>query len=164
MENLNKGIGSTGGVASSYNVDNNKSIITAPSDDESDFDVSVELEDVLDRVLDALSDKDTVVRWSAAKGMLHTLFCLFFPFSLSASSISFLSFHPLTPLLSALSGVGRITMRLPQSYANDVVGAVLALFTDPEADSAWHGGCLALAELSRRGLLLPGGALFLHIP
>jgi hypothetical protein len=33
---------------------------------------------------------------------------------------------------------------------------VSALFADPESDSAWHGGCLALAELSRRGLLLPG--------
>lgn len=87
--------------------------------EDEDFEVSAELEDVLDRVLSSLSDKDTVVRWSAAKG------------------------------------VGRITMRLPKSYANDVVGAVIGLFADSEADSAWHGGCLALAELSRRGLLLP---------
>ena len=29
------------------------------------------------------------------------------------------------------------------------------LFDDNETDSSWHGGCLALAELCRRGLLLP---------
>ena len=29
------------------------------------------------------------------------------------------------------------------------------LFSDSQTDSSWHGGCLALAELCRRGLLLP---------
>lgn len=81
--------------------------------------VPIELESILDKILECLCDKDTVVRWSAAKG------------------------------------IGRITMVLPKSHANDVINAVLELFEDNEADSNWHGGCLALAELSRRGLLLP---------
>ncbi len=33
---------------------------------------------------------------------------------------------------------------------------ILDGFSDAEHDTAWHGGCLALAELARRGLLLPG--------
>lgn len=86
---------------------------------EDEDEVPTEMEDVLDRLLNALGDKDTVVRWSAAKGL------------------------------------GRITMRLSQDHAADVVDAVITSFCDKEADSSWHGGCLALAELSRRGLLLP---------
>ena len=57
---------------------------------------------------------------------------------------------------SAAKGVGRITERLPAVCADDVVDAILLdLFADMERDGAWHGGCLALAELARRGLLLP---------
>ncbi|XP_015590028.1 tubulin-specific chaperone D [Cephus cinctus] len=56
---------------------------------------------------------------------------------------------------SAAKGIGRITARLPIDMADDVVGFVLNLFSGRESDSAWHGGCLALAELGRRGLLLP---------
>jgi len=78
-----------------------------------------ELEDIVEQLLVGLRDRDTIVRWSAAKG------------------------------------IGRITSRLPKHMADDVVVSVLELFSDSEGDGAWHGGCLALAELSRRGLLLP---------
>ena len=88
-------------------------------DKEDAFDVPPELEDIIEHLLVSLRDRDTVVRWSAAKG------------------------------------VGRITMRLPRDMADDVVGAVLDQFDDPDNDLAWHGSCLALAELARRGLLLP---------
>ena len=56
---------------------------------------------------------------------------------------------------SSAKGIGRVTERLPSDCADDVVGAVLEMCKDRENDSAWHGACLALAELSRRGLLLP---------
>lgn len=78
-----------------------------------------EMEEVIEVMIVALQDNDTIVRWSGAKG------------------------------------IGRITMRLSKDLADDVVQAVIDLFADPEADGQWHGGCLALAELSRRGLLLP---------
>ena len=56
---------------------------------------------------------------------------------------------------AAAKGIGRVTGRLPLELADDVVAAVLDLLQPTEGDAAWHGGCLALAELGRRGLLLP---------
>ncbi len=56
---------------------------------------------------------------------------------------------------SAAKGVGRITSRLPAICAEDVIDAILELFDDMEQDNDWHGACLSLAELARRGLLLP---------
>ena len=53
------------------------------------------------------------------------------------------------------SRMGRITGRLPKELADEVVGSLMDLFSLQETDGAWHGGCLALAELGRRGLLLP---------
>lgn len=56
---------------------------------------------------------------------------------------------------SAAKGIGRLTERLPGVCADDVLDAILCICSDPERDKAWHGACLALAELARRGLLLP---------
>ena len=74
---------------------------------------------MIESLLAALRDKDTVVRWSAAKGL------------------------------------GRITARLPADFGDEVVGSILECFASSGSDATWHGACLALAELARRGLLLP---------
>eukprot|EP00629_Pelagomonadales_sp_RCC1024_P016920 CAMPEP_0119278644 /NCGR_PEP_ID=MMETSP1329-20130426/19442_1 /TAXON_ID=114041 /ORGANISM="Genus nov. species nov., Strain RCC1024" /LENGTH=1235 /DNA_ID=CAMNT_0007279161 /DNA_START=508 /DNA_END=4215 /DNA_ORIENTATION=+ len=59
---------------------------------------------------------------------------------------------------SSAKGIGRIASRLPQHVADDVVKFVLAVFSAPpfiDKDGVWHGSCLALAELSRLGVLVP---------
>ncbi|XP_030591993.1 tubulin-specific chaperone D isoform X1 [Archocentrus centrarchus] len=86
---------------------------------EEDYDIPEEVETVIEHLLVGLKDKETIVRWSAAKG------------------------------------IGRVTGRLPKELADEVVGSVLDCFSFQETDNTWHGGCLALAELGRRGLLLP---------
>lgn len=87
--------------------------------DDADVDIPLDVEDIIDMLLTGLRDSDTIVRWSAAKG------------------------------------VGRITARLPWELGDEVVQAVLSLLVPAESDGAWHGACLATAELARRGLLLP---------
>ncbi|VEL19362.1 unnamed protein product [Protopolystoma xenopodis] len=51
--------------------------------------------------------------------------------------------------------LGRICARLPPTMCYDVLSAVLSLCTRFEPHTAWHGACLTLAELGRRGLLPP---------
>ena len=55
---------------------------------------------------------------------------------------------------SAAKGIGRICERLPKELAGDVIHSIEELFSIGESDWAWHGGCLAIAECARRGLLL----------
>uniref|UniRef100_A0A0K2V1L8 Tubulin-specific chaperone D n=1 Tax=Lepeophtheirus salmonis TaxID=72036 RepID=A0A0K2V1L8_LEPSM len=81
-------------------------------------DESCILENIVQDLLDGLKDKDTAVRWSAAKG------------------------------------IGRITNHIPIEFCDDIISSLVALFSFRETDNAWHGGCLALAELARRGLIL----------
>ncbi|KAF8672215.1 hypothetical protein HU200_049712 [Digitaria exilis] len=86
---------------------------------EEDMDVPEIVEEIIDLLLTGLRDSDTIVRWSAAKG------------------------------------IGRITARLTPALSEEVISSILQLFSPGEGDGSWHGGCLALAELARRGLLLP---------
>ncbi|KAJ4980759.1 hypothetical protein NE237_031596 [Protea cynaroides] len=101
------------------NVDSCNSKQNASCLQEDDMDVPEILEEIIEVLLSGLRDTDTVVRWSAAKG------------------------------------IGRVTARLTSELADEVLSSVLELFSLVEGDGSWHGGCLALAELARRGLLLP---------
>ncbi|KAJ1968500.1 hypothetical protein IWQ62_001210 [Dispira parvispora] len=119
-------------------------MVSCYHDAEDDYDENVveqdSLEETIELLLGALKDRDTIVRWSAAKGL------------------------------------GRITFRLPLSLARDIIQCILDLFVEDtgreshiplsleEVNSldirgvsewTWHGACLALAELVRKGLLLP---------
>ena len=57
---------------------------------------------------------------------------------------------------SAAKAIGRVSMRLPKDAADDVLEGVLERCFGPHTiDKLIHGGCLSIAELARRGLILP---------
>lgn len=99
-------------------------------EDDDESDIPEEIESFISHLIEALQHKDTVVRYSAAKGL------------------------------------ARLCDRLPNSFLNQVMEAIISLFhinipyphsgaTDLSSVSehTWQGACMALAELSRRGLL-----------
>ncbi|PPD83230.1 hypothetical protein GOBAR_DD19843 [Gossypium barbadense] len=100
-------------------LENSESEENSNCPEDEDMDVPEIVEEVIEVLLSGLKDMDTVVRWSAAKG------------------------------------IGRVTSRLTSGLSEEVLSSVLELFAPGEGDGSWHGGCLALAELARRGLLLP---------
>ena len=98
--------------------------------EEDESDIPEATETFISYLIEALQHKDTVVRYSAAKGL------------------------------------ARLCDRLPSSFLNQVVEAVVSLFhinipdlytgakdLSSVSEHTWQGACMALAELSRRGLL-----------
>ncbi|KAJ9099164.1 hypothetical protein QFC21_004044 [Naganishia friedmannii] len=111
--------------------------VDVQEEEEEEFDPPDGLEEEIERLMGCLSDKDTIVRYSAAKY------------------------------------ISRIADLLPRSLASQIVESTIALFSrtpedplvetergkvvDPgggsNGDAKWHGLCLALAEMGRRGLI-----------
>eukprot|EP00767_Chilomastix_cuspidata_P002591 gnl/Chilomastix_cuspidata/2714.p1 GENE.gnl/Chilomastix_cuspidata/2714~~gnl/Chilomastix_cuspidata/2714.p1 ORF type:complete len:1289 (+),score=426.76 gnl/Chilomastix_cuspidata/2714:256-3867(+) len=53
----------------------------------------------------------------------------------------------------AARALGDVIARLPIAFAEEVLDAVASLISPAEEELAWHGGLLALAEATRRGLI-----------
>ncbi|KAF5389176.1 hypothetical protein D9757_003527 [Collybiopsis confluens] len=97
--------------------------------DEEDVDVPEAVETVLDQLFTALQDKDTLVRWSAAKGVTRIAERL--------------------PLDLADQVLGTV---LGHFAIHSVTAA--SLYDIPAvAEATWHGACLACAEMTRRGIM-----------
>lgn len=97
----------------------NISKIKEEKEEEDNFEVPKGIEKIIDILLKSIKSQNTIVRWSAAKG------------------------------------IGRITSRLPSSLGDQIVEQIIKQFNNFEGEGAWTGGCLALAELARKNLLLP---------
>ena len=52
-----------------------------------------------------------------------------------------------------LQRIGRITGRLPKQLADEVVGALMELFSPTESESAWHGGEWFLTTIAKEQLI-----------
>ncbi|CAI9769528.1 unnamed protein product [Fraxinus pennsylvanica] len=119
-ENVSSNVkGDSNQLNHAVNMDTSSFYQSESSLEDEDMDVPEIVEEIIELLLSGLRDTDTVVRWSAAKG------------------------------------IGRVTSRLTYSLSDEVLSSVLERFSPYEGDGSWHGGCLALAELARRGLLLP---------
>jgi hypothetical protein len=119
------------------NLSNIKPIkITHVEDDNlpQDYEISQDIEDAVDVLLNGLSDSDTAVRWTAAKGIGRIADRLSFEFA--------------DAIVEQLMGI------VQQDAILDDCGAIdcdISLCSD----GSWQGCMLTLAELIRRGLLLP---------
>ncbi|GAW05740.1 TBCD protein [Lentinula edodes] len=98
---------------------------------EEDIDVPEEVEAVLDQLFAALQDKDTLVRWSAAKGV--------------ARIAERLSTDLADQVLETVLG----------HFAIHSVTAASLYDVPAIAEATWHGACLACAEMTRRGIVPP---------
>ncbi|KAI0354961.1 TBCD protein [Trametes cingulata] len=97
--------------------------------DEEDIEVPEEVESVLEELFKALRDKDTIVRYSAAKGVARI--CERLPADFAEQVLD----------------------QVLQLFAIHSI-AVASIYDMPSvAESTWHGACLACAEMARRGLI-----------
>ncbi|KAF9808522.1 hypothetical protein IEO21_07853 [Rhodonia placenta] len=96
---------------------------------EEEIDVPEEVESILEELFKALQDKDTIVRWSAAKGVARISERLPAEFieQVVDTVIGLFSIHSI---------------------------AAASIYDLPSiAEVTWHGACLACAEIARRGLI-----------
>ncbi|KAG7088453.1 hypothetical protein E1B28_012444 [Marasmius oreades] len=106
-----------------------ESTVQSIQSESDDIDVPDEEETVLEQLFNALQDRDTVVRYSAAKGVARISERLPPDFT--------------EQVLGTVLGL----------FAIHSMSAATLYDISPIAESTWHGACLACAEVARRGLV-----------
>ncbi|KAI5983473.1 armadillo-type protein [Pisolithus albus] len=101
------------------------------NDDGDEIDVPEELEVILDVLFKAVQDRDTVVRWSAAKGIGR-----------------------LSERLSS-DFAGQVMENILHFFSIHTVAGATVYDMPSIAEATWHGACLASAEMARRALVPP---------
>ncbi|WVQ62666.1 uncharacterized protein L199_000813 [Kwoniella botswanensis] len=120
-------------------------------EDDSDLDLPDGLEEWLDDLMGGLSDKDTIVRYSSAKYLarLSSLLPLSFSSQIVEAVIDLFSGTEEEPVI--LTSFGTVIDPGGSSSTGGTMGFGGVETTRGEA--RWHGVCLALAEMARRGLI-----------
>lgn len=124
-----------------------KVLVASTSDQHSDlqdnnesFDVPEFVENSLEEVFTYLQDRDTIVRWSAAKGLARIAERLPHDFSdqVLDTVLGLFDIHTLPDEEMPIGAIGDggMGVQLPAS-----------------AEGTWHGACLATAEFARRDLV-----------
>ncbi|GHJ90423.1 hypothetical protein NliqN6_6825 [Naganishia liquefaciens] len=106
-------------------------------EEEQEFEPPEGLEEEIDALMDSLSDKDTIVRYSAAKYLSRLADLL--PRSLSSQIVE--------STISLFGGT------LQDPLVETERGKVVDPGGGSNGEAKWHGLCLALAEMGRRGLI-----------
>lgn len=118
--------------------------------DQPDADLPEGIEEVLDDLMSALGDKDTIVRYSAAKYLARIAALL--PSELSdqivSAVIELFAGSQDDPVILAKNG----TVVDPGGNAGGNGTMGLGGQETSRGEARWHGVCLAVAELARRGL------------
>ncbi|KAJ8691517.1 hypothetical protein PTI98_011083 [Pleurotus ostreatus] len=98
-------------------------------DTSDDFEVPEEVETVLEHLFESLKDKNTVVRWTAAKGVARISERLPTDFK------------------------DQVLETVMSHFAIHSIAAASLYDLPAVAESTWHGACLACAEMARRSLV-----------
>ncbi|PFH53979.1 hypothetical protein AMATHDRAFT_186665 [Amanita thiersii Skay4041] len=115
-----------GGIQGKQLLDGLEIYTSSTNDDQH---VPFEVEDILQKLFEGLQDKDTIVRYSAAKGVARIAERLSTAFA--------------EQVLEMVMGLFSIHST-----------AVATLYDLPSlAESTWHGACLSCAEMARRGIV-----------
>ncbi|WWD08947.1 hypothetical protein V865_007062 [Kwoniella europaea PYCC6329] len=119
--------------------------------DNSDLDLPDGLEEWLDDLMGGLSDKDTIVRYSSAKYLarLSSLLPSSFSSQIVEAVVDLFSGTEEEPVI--LTSFGTVIDPGGSSSTGGTMGFGGVETTRGEA--RWHGVCLALAEMARRGLI-----------